>query len=239
MSVHQSNLTFRIKWTFFRPFTLCLPPWAIGMLLGLLRCRAGAPSWLGTGFPTLQGCTGLLPSGRSVLQREGWCVPESLLLGKNGGFSPLCSTRVSKGVRECCRPALAALRPAKPLLPRAPQQHSPSNPACTPTSHPKELMMLVRWRWGGYWHACNKALDFFSLRTNQTNETICYPGDTPHCICWDVSTPGRGGSPVGHALHPWEPGQAPWPCAIPPWSWGSHKGKVGAPFPLPCMWGHF
>lgn len=58
--------------------------------------------------------------------------------------------------------------------------------------------MLMRWRQREFWHAYEKDLDifYFSLGTNQTNETIHYPGDTldvcaVRCSSWEL---------VGHQL---------------------------------------
>ena len=60
--VHQSSVTFRMKRTFFRPFT----PWATGMLLVPLRGWASGPSWPVTGF--------LSPWGRAAAKQKS-CAP--------------------------------------------------------------------------------------------------------------------------------------------------------------------
>lgn len=49
---------------------------------------------------------------------------------------------------------------------------------------------------------------FFSMRTNQTNETVHYPGNTPQCVCCELFILGVAGSTLVHALCPRGPGQA-------------------------------
>lgn len=79
VSVHQSNLTLRMKRTIFSPFNFCLRPWATSSLLGLCGAR-----WVPL------ACWGQAYQKHG--KGQGCCQVEELCSSVRGGvcWSPSC-----------------------------------------------------------------------------------------------------------------------------------------------------